>query len=308
MRCIKEQPEFVRITAFGHVFEVLPGLAEDLVTLEKEGAIYSDFWDSDIQEARFYRIPLLPPEIFQYVEAHVAMQQFRESLSAGAPFEEALNAISNQEIAKRVYSYGDFGSRKLKDGTTIDNRGCFASFCPPELELLLCGARKDRYELLPDLNHANTTALLLGMLEHFPALVGHLATRKHGRPPFLVENEYEVQDLLYVCARAVFRDARLEEWTPKHGGSAKRVDILIPSIDAIIETKFVRSSKHALSMGDEIKVDIESYHTHPRCNELLVFVWDPHLHVVDTAPLSDDLSGRRVKGERAFNVTVLVRR
>ena len=43
--------EFIDIKAFGHEFkELLPGHASDLITLEKEGAIYVKHFDEKIEE------------------------------------------------------------------------------------------------------------------------------------------------------------------------------------------------------------------------------------------------------------------
>ena len=81
----EDDSQLVDITAFGHRFEDYPaGLAENLITLEKEGAIYAHFADrekgpdeDDNWSFRYYRIPFLPPEIFEYVEASLAYQEFR---------------------------------------------------------------------------------------------------------------------------------------------------------------------------------------------------------------------------------------
>jgi hypothetical protein len=149
---------------------------------------------------------------------------------------------------------------------------------------------------------------LLGMLDSFSAISRHLSQRRHGRPTFRIGNKYDVQDLLYGCVRSVFRDARLEEWTPKHGGTSKRIDIVVPSAETVIETKIIRSVAHARTISDELKIDIESYHSHGNCKNLLVLVWDPKAQIKDPAPISDDLSGHRVKGNNVFDVTVAVRR
>jgi hypothetical protein len=72
------EPEFVSITAFGYTFErLLTGNAQDLKTLESEGAIYAEFADRD-EDGKFlgsftrYRVEFKPPEIVEYVQAHIA--------------------------------------------------------------------------------------------------------------------------------------------------------------------------------------------------------------------------------------------
>ena len=74
-----DDDELIPIMAFGHSFSLLPELAQDLITLEKEGAIYAEFWDEDSQQFPYYRIAFLPAEIVRYVEGHVAMQEFEDA-------------------------------------------------------------------------------------------------------------------------------------------------------------------------------------------------------------------------------------
>ena len=48
-----------------------------------------------------YLVKFLPSEIFQYVEAHIAKQEFVKAMDQGASFEEALKTdIAMEEIAK----------------------------------------------------------------------------------------------------------------------------------------------------------------------------------------------------------------
>lgn len=166
----------------------------------------------------------------------------------------------------------------------------------------MCDQRPDRYELLPNLDQIDQASLLIRIIDNFRIGAHLLADRAHRRPPFIIENEYDVQDLLFTCVRSVFNDARTEEWTPKHAGSSKRVDIVVPSASVLIETKYIRASGHAKAVANEI--DIESYHSHPSCKSILVLVYGPANHIVDPEALETDLSGRRTKGNSSFDVQV----
>jgi hypothetical protein len=146
---MREQSERIEIKIFGHLFYVFEEHAKDLVTIEKEGAIYSCFWSEESQCFKDYRIQLLPAEVFLYIEAMIAKQEFDQALDNGATFAEAISAIHNPIIAKKVESYGNYGRTELKDGTFADLRGCYASFIGDEIEALICGTRPDRYEERP---------------------------------------------------------------------------------------------------------------------------------------------------------------
>lgn len=305
----------VDIHAFGHRLKDYPsGLAEDLITLERESAIYAHFADDakgpDDEgqwEFRYYRIPLRPTEIVQYVEASLAYQEFHAAVEHGAGFAEALTAISDPDIAQRVRDY-DGGATMLDDGTTVDIHGCPASFYPEGMEALLCGGQRDRYEELPALGETrDRLAQLMQILNNFPLAARILRDRQRGRPAFVLENEYDIQDLLYAVIRMVFEDAKREEWTPQRAGSAKRVDVTIVSIGAIVEAKYVRDERHAKHVADELRIDFECYHDRPDCRHLIAFVMDPRGYIADPAQFGADLSGLRQKMGHSFEVSVLVR-
>ena len=131
--------------------------------------------------------------------------------------------------------------------------------------------------------------------------------RQRERPSFAIENEYDVQDLTFAVLRSMFDDAKREEWTPAMAGTAKRIDILIPSVGVALETKFVRNKRHAAQVADELRVDFECYHSRAECQHLIALVFDPEGLVPDPAQFSTDLSGLRKKDGHSFEVTVLVR-
>lgn len=308
-----DEPERVTIEAFGHTFrDLLVGIAEDLRTLEREGAIYANFadpasGDEDVGTFTRYRIQLTPAEIFEYVEAHVAHQELNEALNRTNDFTAAVLAISDEKYRKRVVEYRNYGTRRTALGDCYDNRGCIASFLGPELEMLTCGTKRSRYEVVPELGDvSNRNEFIVGCLKSIDVAARRLANRSHGRPPIAIISEYDIQDLAETILRGVFTDLVREEWTPKNAGNAKRIDLVIPSLGAIIECKYVRDNSHGRRISDELRVDFETYHEYPGCKNVYVYVYDPDGHIADPAQFSVDLSGIRRKRDHEFSVTVLV--
>jgi hypothetical protein len=87
-------PEEVDITAFGFKFErINRELADGLLTLEKEGVMYADFWDEASQTFCKYRIAFRPAEIYEYVEASIADQEFVALLRKLGDEDAALDAF-----------------------------------------------------------------------------------------------------------------------------------------------------------------------------------------------------------------------
>ena len=60
-------------------------------------------------------------------------------------------------------------------------------------------------------------------------------------------------------------------------------------------------------VADELRIDFESYHTHPDCKKLIAYVWDPNQRLIDRANFINDLRGLRVKGASKFSVDVIVK-
>jgi DpnII restriction endonuclease len=203
--------------------------------------------------------------------------------------------------------YGDYGRAKARDGRAMDIRGCLASFYADGLEALVCGRRYERYEELPEMGTQDNIALVMRILNNLNVTAHSLAHRQRSRPAFAISNEYDLQDLLFAQLRAVFDDARKEEWTPQSAGSAKRIDFVLPASGIVLEAKFVRDRKHANRIADELRVDFECYHAHERCRHLVALVWDPDRHIADPIQFCEDLSGLRQKDSASFNVSVLVR-
>lgn len=300
--------EYKEAIVFGHKFIDLPGNIDDLLTLEREGCVYSHFWDAISRTFKYYKISFTPSEIFQYVEAQIAKMQFDNAIDKGHSFKEAIDFIENRDIAKRVESYGNYGRSNLKDGTTDDLRGCLASFMTRDLEMLVCGQKHDRYKNMFEANQIDKNKLIYFQLDQFPIVAHHISNRKNGRDSFKIENEYDVQDLLFLNLKSVFNDSKLEEWTIKHGNKSKRIDIVIPQVDIVIEVKCIRDKKHGNDISDELKIDIESYHVHPNCKTLICFIYDPKGHISDPYSITTDLAGKRMKGDSIFDVKVFIRK
>lgn len=148
--------------------------------------------------------------------------------------------------------------------------------------------------------------MLRKALESVSIAIRRLKSRSHDRPSFQVSNEYDVQDLAEISLRAVFDDVVREEWTPQSAGSAKRVDLVVRSVGAFIECKYVRDRKHARRLGDELRVDFESYHEHPDCRQLFVLIHDPAQVISDPGQFAVDLNGLRRKRDHEFAVRIIV--
>jgi hypothetical protein len=72
------------------------------------------------------------------------------------------------------------------------------------------------------------------LAQRFHQIARQLRHRYNQRPTLEVEDEYDVQDLLYSLLRLHFDDIRPEEWTPSYAGKSARMDFLLKIEQVVI--------------------------------------------------------------------------
>ena len=126
-----------------------------------------------------------------------------------------------------------------------------------------------------------------------PDLLVALRDRHAGRPPFVVEDEYDLQDLLHGLLKLFFDDVRPEDYAPERGGGRSRLDFVLKTEKVVVETKMTRAGLGAREVGEELIIDIERYRSHPDCAALLAMVYDPDQRIINRRSLEVDLSGTK---------------
>lgn len=102
-----------------------------------------------------------------------------------------------------------------------------------------------------------------------------------------IENEYHVQDLLWVTLAPVFPDLDDEEWLKSLGQHHPRADLAIPSLRVIVEVKFLRKGKAAFSaVIQEVAADASTYlQEGSGYRQIVAFVWDDEARTEEHAEL-----------------------
>lgn len=92
------------------------------------------------------------------------------------------------------------------------------------------------------------------------------------RPPYGVEDEYDVQDLLWVFLKMHAPDARREDPTPVIAGSATRIDFVLASHGIGIEVKLLRQGDRIEQVKTALLRDLHDAARRPDLRYLVMFI------------------------------------
>lgn len=133
-----------------------------------------------------------------------------------------------------------------------------------------------------------------------------ISGRRLNHHNFKIEDEYDVQDILYVILKSIFPNLRDEDPIPKVGGKSTKIDLILREEKILIEVKMMKvKDSNETHFIEQLKVDFESYHECKWLRKLFCFVYDPYKKTRDISNFND-LNGERTKGEHNFNVEVIV--
>jgi hypothetical protein len=105
--------------------------------------------------------------------------------------------------------------------------------------------------------------------ENKPRTSGGLPRQWH------IDNEYHVQNLLWVTLAPIFPDLDDEQYLAKIGQKSPRADLHIPSMKIIVEAKFLRVGGTMQKVIDEISSDTGLYSAMGNdCAGIIPVIWD----------------------------------
>lgn len=124
---------------------------------------------------------------------------------------------------------------------------------------------------------------LLKFLENVPIGLKRWTFEDKGRTigsapvKWIVENEYHVQNLLYVLLAPIFNDIADEVYVEPVGQKSPRVDLYLPSVHTIIEVKYKKNVKKSFqNLIGEIAEDASLYKSDPKYRDaqIVCVLWD----------------------------------
>jgi hypothetical protein len=130
--------------------------------------------------------------------------------------------------------------------------------------------------------------IILNILNEFPNAVKSITQqRRKGHELFRINDEYDVQDLLYFVLKSIFPKMIPEENTPQVGGKTERADFIFSEFDIILEIKMIKEKDYdEKKFIEQIKIDIQSYYR-IKPKYMIFFIYDPQNKTKDKKHFED---------------------
>ena len=238
--------------------------------------------------------------------------QFKQNFDT--KLRDELNLNSSIKILKNIY-FDEFDS---------DMQDCISELCKQDLDvidLLILNELQNFYskQAVQKTTYINQSAkeMILTLLRNFENAVikitdpkerygGKTINPKNPSKNILkIDDEYDVQDILYVVLKSVFPTIKYENPLAKLGGSSTRLDFVLIEEGIIIEVKQIREEeKNDKKFIQQIKIDLQSYHVLDYLKEIIFYVYAPK--AIQDVNNFYELEGPQTINNKSFDVKIIV--
>ena len=139
------------------------------------------------------------------------------------------------------------------------------------------------------INFTSKRKLLLNIFTNFHRIAKEMEERYDNRPPLVINDEYDVQDLLKALLILHFESIQPEEYGKMFNRTRSRVDFFLRFDNIAIEVKYVRNKNHSKTIHKEIVQDKEYYSNRSDFRHLYFFIYDPNSFLLNRVDFTKDL-------------------
>jgi DpnII restriction endonuclease len=155
----------------------------------------------------------------------------------------------------------------------------------------------------PDETGPNPVQLIGTICERFHLIARQLRSRHDNRATIDVQDEYDARICSTGSCTFISMTSALRSGPPSYAGKCSRIDFLLKQEQIVIEIKKTRAGLGAKEVGSQLIEDIARYESHPDCQTLVCFVYDPDGRISNPRGIENDLR----KSDSNPRVEVLIR-
>lgn len=163
---------------------------------------------------------------------------------------------------------------------------------------------------LPDLEDETRFEVIYKILDTLPRF--HWSAnllekhRRKNHPPFIINDEYDVQDLLFSYLLMTFDRVDVEDHGRKIAGVSTRSDIFLRDLKLIIEIKCFRTDDNWSAMKQNIDSKVQTYLQNENYDFMIIFIYNPDLALKNTSMIESELSTSQSINGKEFRVVAIV--
>ena len=142
----------------------------------------------------------------------------------------------------------------------------------------------------PPFHPDDSLAALRKICSRFHLVARQLRLRRDYRATLEIEDEYDVQDLLYALLRLEFEEVGNEDWCPSYGDGATRTSYLLYKERVVIVAKKTKTAVPTKELVEQVRIDSTHFSGRADCRTLVCFIYDPEGRVGNPRGLESDLT------------------
>jgi hypothetical protein len=123
----------------------------------------------------------------------------------------------------------------------------------------------------------------------FHSVAIQLKRRTRNKSPFLIQDEYDVQDLLHALLKIDFTNIKPEEYCPSYASVSPRIDFFLKNEQIAIETKMAKKGHGNVKISNELIIDKEYYQKKSGVALLYCVVYDPEEIITNPDGFEQDI-------------------
>lgn len=156
-------------------------------------------------------------------------------------------------------------------------------------------------------NNFKTVDHILDLLQRFHLGANHLEKhRRVNHDPFVVNDEFDVQDLLFSILLVNFPDVEIEDPAKKIAGVSSRLDVVIRNLKLIIEIKCFKKGNNWATMFKDINHKIQTYSQNENYDQMIIFIYNPDSALVNPDKIQKDITKKQTIDGKNFNIICIV--
>jgi hypothetical protein len=130
--------------------------------------------------------------------------------------------------------------------------------------------------------------------------------RRKNHVPFVINDEFDVQDLLYSFLVVNFPDAEVEDPAKKIAGVSSRLDVVIGNLKLIIEIKCFKKENNWTTMFKDINHKIQTYSQNEEYDQMIIFIYNPDSALKSPYKIEKDITKEQTIDGKKFQVIGII--